>query len=291
MCGIVGVFSTRSYGMAQDEVKALYNLVIADSARGEDGTGMYWMDCDGKRWYWKEAKTAGECMNKRIMRDFLDDARLAVCHNRAATLGAVDKESTHPFSTGNIIGVHNGTVSGWKAAFPEAKSTMDSMAIFEALEDTDPDPEAVNEVLKKIDAGAYALVWHDMRVNELRLVRNSDRPLYIVSTRDAMWFGSEIRMLEWALYRNTETPVSSFKLDPHLLLCVPDGGGEAATHVMTSGPKYAAASKTVGYKGDVTTYDWATGRYNGGAINRFGTDDYDQDSLNSEFWNSYGGLL
>lgn len=245
---------------------------------------MYWMDDKGKRWYWKEPKTAGECLNKTIIGDFLDDTRFAVAHNRAATLGGVDKESTHPFTCGNVIGVHNGTVRDWKTALPDVKATMDSQAIFEALENTDPEPEAVNEVLKKIDSGAYALVWHDMRVNELRMVRNGDRPLFILSTRSAMWFGSEIRMLEWALYRNTEVPVASFKLKPHKLLCVKDTGGEAQVHEMATEP---VRYNSYGYKGNTTTYGWTDGKSKVGkdlALNRF--DDYETDA----YYQAWGGM-
>lgn len=293
MCGIVGVFTTRGSGFHRDEIKSLYNLVIADAARGEDGTGMFWLDENRKRWFWKEAETAGACLNRRLMEGFLDEGVLAVCHNRAATIGGNTKAMTHPFHYGDIIGVHNGTVHGWRAQFPQAKAEMDSAAIFEALAATDPDPEAVNEVLKKADTGAYALVWHDMRVNELRMVRNADRPLFVVGTHHAMWFGSELRMLEWALYRNTENPQVSFKLDTHTLMCVNDKTGKSTLHNMERRAySYQPYSTGYGYN-----YNWNTGKQdadtasNNSALNRFGDDDVDGDlSQTHSLWREWGYL-
>jgi predicted glutamine amidotransferase len=251
MCGIIGCYTTGGYGMSADEMKTFYNLLIADSARGEDGTGFFWKDIDtDKRWFWRNADRAGVGISKSQVLDMIYDARLVVGHNRAATMGNIDDDHTHPFNHGQVLGVHNGTVRGWEKLLPDVKDAlMDSDAIIRSLAEADPDPEAVDEVLQKISTGAYALVWHDDRVDELRMVRNDDRPMHIVCTDRAVWFGSEVRMLEWALYRNTEYPRVGFKLDTHTLLSI-KVGGEAKVIPMTEPSRVTSGYNTTGY----TTY-------------------------------------
>ena len=286
MCGIIGVFSTANWGLHDDEFKTFYNLLVADSARGEDGTGVYWKDAlDDKRWFFKQADPTHKAIGKQALYDMISDAKFVVGHNRAATLGSIDTEHTHPFNHGSVLGVHNGTVHGWDKLGLTDDALMDSDAIIKALGEADPDPEAVDEVLKKISTGAYALVWHDDRVDELRIVRNSQRPMFIVSTDRAVWFGSELRMVEWALYRNTEPPRTSFKLDTHTLLRIPSEGG-AIVSPMTQTSVYQTTSTKGKAVANGNNYWTGYGGYTG---NRFGLGE-DNGDLPWYYYNE-GGLL
>lgn len=240
MCGIVGFISGKSLGASDSDCKAFYNLLLADTVRGEDGTGMYWQDDQGKNWYYKDVGPAAQVVTRATVKKFLDDSRFAVGHNRAATLGELDKEHTHPFVYENVTGVHNGTVNGWRElGAKEAK--MDSMAIFECLDGTDPDAEETSKLIAKIGGGAYSLVWHDKRIDALRFARNAQRPMNFIETLDgSLWFGSELRMLEWVLDRNNQRFSRSFALDTNTLVTIPVNGGDI--HTLGYTPDYGTTS-------------------------------------------------
>jgi predicted glutamine amidotransferase len=245
MCGIVGFVSTKGLGASTSDVKAFYNLLLADTARGADGTGMYWQDDKGKMWYYKDVGPASSVVTRGDVEKFLDDARFAVGHNRAATLGAVDKDTTHPFTYEHVIGVHNGTVAGWKSLGAK-EATMDSMAIFELLNEVDDDDTSITDFLAKLGSGAYSLVWHDKRSDVLRFARNSQRPMCMVLAKNGdLWFGSERRMLEWALDRNSIKMDKSWSLDTNCLFTLPLDG-KAAPSAYHYTPEYTS-TYTSGY--------------------------------------------
>lgn len=116
-----------------------------------------------------------------------------VGHNRASTRGENTKENTHPFQEDHITLVHNGTVHNHK----EMRDTaVDSHAICHYLTEHTPQ-EAVTQI-----NGAYALVWYDTVAEELRFMRNKERPLFIIHTEDMTVLVSERKMGEWILSRN-----------------------------------------------------------------------------------------
>lgn len=259
MCGIVGFISNKTYGPGVSDAKAFYNLLLADTVRGGDGTGMFWIDDKDKPWYYKDVGPAASVVDRSTVEKFLDDARFAVGHNRAATLGALDKDNTHPFVYDHVLGVHNGTVSGW-ASLGATEATMDSMAIYECLNNTESDEEAVTEFLAKIN-GAYALVWYDRRIKSLRFARNSQRPMNLILTKAGdLWFGSELRMLEWCLDRNSIKMAKSWSLDTNCLVTVPVHGGELSSFdylpsYSSSGNYWTGGTSYPTYGGYDNTYE------------------------------------
>lgn len=116
-----------------------------------------------------------------------------VGHNRASTKGENTKENTHPFQEDHITLVHNGTVHNHKVMKDTA---VDSHAICHYLTEHTPQ-EAVTHI-----NGAYALVWYDNVAEELRFMRNKERPLFIIHTEDLTVLVSERKMGEWILNRN-----------------------------------------------------------------------------------------
>jgi hypothetical protein len=209
-------------------------LAIADTVRGYDGTGMfYYKEKKGEEasvWYQKKPTTASQFIAKHDWQTYLRTSKFCVVHNRASTIGADTEENTHPFVEPNVIGVHNGTIHGWRS-LTKTDANMDSHAVYVMLNETDPDPEAVGKALGKasVEYGAYSLVWYDHRIGRLRFARNDDRPMTMVRTSTAIWFGSEMRMLEWVLSRNKEMMIRSWINESHRLLDIPitsDGPAE-----------------------------------------------------------------
>ena len=121
MCGIFGTFNTEGRGTGVTESRILRDLMTAGTVRGFDGTGMFFLDAEGKEptlWLQKEAITGG-AMAETVGRGTID-SRFVVGHNRAATIGGVSTETTHPFSFEHVTGVHNGTFRAWRAMWKDS---------------------------------------------------------------------------------------------------------------------------------------------------------------------------
>jgi predicted glutamine amidotransferase len=236
MCGIVGMFSLRGTGTTNTEAEVLRDLAVVNTVRGWDGTGIVVMEGgeDGELLYQKEPVPASSMCNKDGWDSLNEGVRFSIIHNRAATIGKVDEAHTHPFLFENVIGVHNGTVGSWKHLFPKSKQTMDSAAIFEALNGADATDDDIVDVLTDLDGGAYTLVWYDIRSRELKFARNMDRPLKFSLTTSGVWFASEQGMLDWALERHKYYPDNRFSLAPYTLLSIPVEGGEGRSKTYTS---------------------------------------------------------
>ena len=183
MCGIAFMYDTT---LSDHDEQAFKDLMVVTSLRGVDSTGVaayyalgYSTNKDQYRplvryskvkgsvysllhskWWNQAARNSGPVRNRTTL----------IGHCRAATKGHKTSENAHPFNSGKITGVHNGTiVSGLE--IPEGET--DSQALYELIE-----KEGV-ESLSKV-RGAYALVWIDEDKGKLFWLRNTERPL---------WFG------------------------------------------------------------------------------------------------------
>jgi hypothetical protein len=233
MCGIFMNYSLLEGGITSKGTKVLYNMALTSQVRGVDGTGLFFATTKGKKIkYYKEAVPASIFLDSGQWAKMVDGARFTVGHVRAATQGKLTDDNTHPFVYDNVVGVHNGTIHGWHSMemFDEIEAELDSSAIFAALNACDPDEASVGKLLGQLESGAYALVWHDKRVNELRIARNADRPFHIAISDEDIWGASELGMLEWVLNRNSVAISSTFEVDTHTILSIPTDGRPARTH-------------------------------------------------------------
>lgn len=202
MCGIVGVISKLKGGLYHSDVKIFTEMLYADQVRGVDGTGIFYNK--GKK---IETLKAACPSSEFIVHPMYDKAEGAavmsgnfmVGHNRAATKGKLDHKNTHPFREGHITLIHNGTLTRHKEL---ANTENDSNAIAVSFAKI-----GAKETLKKLN-GAFTLVWYDSKQNTLNFVRNSQRPLFLISTKDLFVFASERGLAEWICTRNGQTPIS-----------------------------------------------------------------------------------
>jgi hypothetical protein len=217
--------------------------------RGTDGSGLFFLNKKSELMYYKEPVNASAFMDRKDMDNMVGNARFVVGHVRAATQGLLTKENTHPFVYEHLIGVHNGTIHAWDdvPVLEGAKAGMDSSAIYYALNETGSDEQAVGKLLGGLEMGAYALVWYDKRAKSLRIARNLDRPMWIVNTPTDIWFGSELRMLEWALDRNSYAISSAFQVDTHKLLSIPMDGTPASVYDYYNDIDLSSATTGKGY--------------------------------------------
>ena len=217
------MISKTTFGFAHSDLDLMENLLVCDSLRGADSTGLFGVFKN------KQAKTLKVAAEPHLLfkctdwTDFRDKAVASMTtiigHNRYATKGAVTSSNAHPFHEGSIVLVHNGTLSNHKSFNSEVE--VDSHAIAHALNEQD----AV-EVLSKID-GAFVFIWYDRRTGLTYVARNSQRPLSIIETTDKVILGSEPEMIEWIVNRkNYSAPNHTAKLVPTNKILGFDGRGK-----------------------------------------------------------------
>lgn len=206
MCGIVGIGSYAGSAISMYERDAFMDMLVADSARGVHGTGIFRINPKGGKVDW--AKAYGTPFDLFRSEGFHEGfwetttslyIRWLVGHNRYATTGAKDTASAHPFEVGNITLIHNGTLRTFNLPeFKEKEYKVDSHAVCAAINRI-----GIKETLKGF-TGAYVLVYYDKKAKTLNLIRNWERPLYIGTCKKdkVVAFASEEHLLTWACERN-----------------------------------------------------------------------------------------
>ena len=191
MCGLLSVISKNYNKSAIDIFK---QMLFVGTLRGWDGAGIFKVALNNVVTVVKQPGPAVNLLNyinKPPETNLFGN--ILVGHNRASTKGANTEANTHPFKEKQITLVHNGTIYNHLQL---EKTEVDSHAICHYLTEHTPQ-ELVNIV-----NGAYALVWYDSAQETLFFMRNKERPLYIVHTKDLTVLASESEMAEWIILRN-----------------------------------------------------------------------------------------
>lgn len=211
MCGLVSIVSKQKNGFFNSDVKVFTEMLFADQLRGAHGTGIIYNQ-GNKIKTLKAPVASSDFVNDKAYNkaesEIFQHARFVVGHNRAATIGKLTHQNTHPFRCDHITLVHNGTLTSHKEL---ADTESDSMAICHAIAKI-----GFKETVKKIK-GAFALIWYDEKQKTLNFTRNYQRPLYIVETIDLFCFVSEPKLAEWILERNNQTVTKVTNTDVHTL--------------------------------------------------------------------------
>ncbi len=211
MCGLVSIVSKQKNGFFNSDVKVFTEMLFADQLRGAHGTGIIY-DQGNKIKTLKASVASSDFVNDiaydKAESEIFQHARFVVGHNRAATIGNLTHQNTHPFRCGHITLVHNGTLTSHKEL---ADTESDSMAICHSIAKI-----GFKETVKKIK-GAFALIWYDEKQKTLNFTRNYQRPLYIVETKDLFCFVSEPKLAEWILDRNGQKVTKVTNTDVHTL--------------------------------------------------------------------------
>jgi hypothetical protein len=122
-----------------------------------------------------------------------------VCHVRYATKGdPANNANNHPLLSGNIIGVHNGTLSGdWQKIIDDVgrfdeSAEVDSEAIFAAV-----NKYGVVEGVKKINGNMVAVIAETGHPEVLNIARSYGRPLvYATTAAGSLIFASECCVID-----------------------------------------------------------------------------------------------
>lgn len=199
MCGIVWVHGIVDYSAK----KAFRRMLDLDTVRGSDSTGIIAYNEANEL---TTVKAVGTPWDLRLTDEYNKWAKateekgaprttLLVGHNRFATKGKVTKTNAHPFTCGNITGVHNGTLINQDLLVDSADFDVDSHNIFHHMNKKDELDALVN-----LD-GAFTLAWVNQGDKTFNLTRNDERPMHIAVSLDGktVFGASEAWMLEVAL--------------------------------------------------------------------------------------------
>ena len=206
MCGIVGMVNKANNGLVKCTEDSFYDMLYADSIRGEDSTGVIYVENDASFGYMKEANAGTWCSelmkNDAAVKGMWTRGKALIGHNRKKTIGAVSDETAHPFVVdGKFAMVHNGTLYNHKTL---ANTVVDSEALtihLSSVLNADYSKEKLEEALGKV-SGAYAIAAYNQDTHKVYLTRNKERPLAILETADGWFWASEGAMLYWILNRN-----------------------------------------------------------------------------------------
>lgn len=234
MCGLVAMIARRGAGFNYQDIKQLENLMIVDSTRGRDSTGLVNIKRDREVNFIKHANEPAVLFQSRYWEEFKKEiysgGMISFGHNRAATRGAVSSENAHPFVEDNIVLIHNGTLTSHSNLTKESVS-VDSHAITHALQENDD----IEEVVKKIN-GAFALIWWDTKKDKLFAIRNSERPLVITETPEFYILTSEPWMA-WGTSSQVNRKIDSARmLNAGELLSFEVGGKMESTAIDLAKP-------------------------------------------------------
>lgn len=201
MCGIVGVITGFNNGFSWDEANMFRDMLVLDTLRGFDSTGVFGVSNKGNMAMVKDAINGASFVKTKEYSDFSSSITgaglFAVGHNRAATRGSISDKNAHPFCIDDkIVLVQNGT---YKGSHTHLKNTdVDTEAIAHVIAEEDN----IEKALKRINA-AYALVWHNIQTKTLNIIRNDERPMYITYTKTGgVIFASEREIILMAAARN-----------------------------------------------------------------------------------------
>ncbi len=222
MCGIVGFIQKwKSTGFSMKHQKLFNQMLYADALRGWDATGVIGVTKNGDFGIMKEASDAyvfsaqfdDSDLDKQVYREGV----AIIGHNRAKTVGENKDENAHPFVVDNTFAlVHNGTLRNHKSMHDTEVDSEALAKTFKEAMDQDDWKVALEEALGKIN-GAFAVVWYDQKRDEVCMIRNSERPLALVTISDGWVFASEGAMAQWVLIRNDIKIQECIMIKPHTL--------------------------------------------------------------------------
>jgi predicted glutamine amidotransferase len=226
MCGIVGCVIKAQNGFYKQTEDVFYQMLFADTLRGDDSTGMIYVHNNSSFGIVKGAFPAplviDSFQEEKEVKAMFNKGKAYIGHNRKKTVGSVSDDTAHPFVVdGTFAMVHNGTLRNHKAL---ADTVVDSEALaihlskhLNAEFELAPFEEAIGKV-----EGAYAISAYNQDTDKVYILRNAERPLSYVETSAGWFWASEMNMLAWILVRNGISPKSEeFKsLPPNTLLTI-----------------------------------------------------------------------
>lgn len=231
MCGIIGQMAFGKFNEEQEKVRQESmiflgsELIQMTQVRGKDATGTSVMFEDGNYYGLKMGIPAIEFLSRygkndkeyggfvKVWRKSKKIGRVFLGHCRATTRGcSLDNANNHPIESGEIIGVHNGTIQNDDDIFDrlgcERSGAVDSEAIFRLLQhytDNGTEPfttKIMEETVKKL-AGTFAVLAYSGN-NPFQACAFRDRKpfeMLLIKPLKLLICASDKQFMETAVYR------------------------------------------------------------------------------------------
>jgi len=215
MCGLLGIISSSPLTEKEKEAFEL-GMLFTNFKRGPDSTGIVKME--GPNLDVNVVKGLGiitNVINRDILVEvnepFFDKGKGLVKgkvysllgHGRKATQGNVDLSTAHPFTFGDVVGAHNGTIPLFKmkefSGHSDTQLDIDSKILINEINEKNCDIPAVYEMIE----GAAAVWCVNKKTKNIYLFRNSERSLFLIKhKKQNKWvFTSELWIAELAFDR------------------------------------------------------------------------------------------
>ncbi len=212
MCGLYGAVSTA---LAKEEVDNVIDLGTITMLRGRHSSGLISVSrhkAAPKIEWVKDRTNSANLLGSKEAEDLLKKHPYILAgHCRHATVGAINTANAHPFHVGNIIGMHNGTLTFRDTKVPAGMT--DSEHLFTLINE-----RGLEDALKDT-FGAYALIWVDTQKGTLNMIRNEQRTLYIMHGGGTTYWSSEYSFLGLIKHRGNNNNFSTPEaVKPHTLI-------------------------------------------------------------------------
>ena len=202
MCGLVGVYSSNMMAKHKDVLSAMLYL---DTWRGRDSTGVAAIRHNANTAVLKSTVPGYEFVEGPKLDHHLKLNDFCwIGHNRFGTMGKNIKTNAHPFTIDDddggclIVGAHNGTLKNKHVLTDANKFGTDSEALFNQITIS-----GLEDTIKMVE-GAWALTYYDHQKEELRIIRNKERPLFYAfeEGKKTLFWASEMWMIRVATSRH-----------------------------------------------------------------------------------------
>ena len=235
LCGVAGLITAK-------EDQAFSDLMVISSLRGEDSAGVLFVG-NGVCTVVKKVGNPFELFDSiTYEKEFRYTNNVLLGHTRAASKGGVNLRNAHPFDFEKLVGAHNGTLTTQHLLDDHKDFAVDSENIYYHM-----DKHGVSDTVSKC-GGAYALTWFDKIDKTLNFVRNEERTLFTVLSKDnrTLFWASEAWMLAGALGRNgvkhgeikDVVPHTHYKVKINTETMFPSKCGELPAFTETQVPKF-----------------------------------------------------
>lgn len=213
MCGHVGLIRSGKSRFDYRETQIFKQMLFVDELRGQDATGICIVNTEQGASVFKEGSEAGNfLLDKEVIAGIAKSITSGVAllgHNRKATIGGHKDKNAHPFTyEDRYVFFHNGTLTNHKVFGDEE---VDSESFGKHLVATEGDPVKVSEVINKA-YGAWCCVWYDSVKHCIYFLRNKERPLYFLYTKEGnitysseAWIADGCSIRNGVVYEKTES--------------------------------------------------------------------------------------
>lgn len=205
MCGLVGVINNKTNGFNSAELDMFRDMLICDSVRGEDSTGVFGVNKFGNA---SMAKVASHPFNLVKSKEYdiwrtgmYGSGRIVVGHNRKATVGNITNSNAHPFQFGPVMLVHNGSINNFRSLLNHNERQKHGVEVDSHGAAVLLARHAPKDIIPQM-TGAYAMIWYNVNEKKMYFIRNDERPLAFCKFRDHIFFASERNMIEWLVRRH-----------------------------------------------------------------------------------------